>query len=134
MRHAPLVRHVLRGHLQVDVDGDGVVAVVQRHAEAVVHLEAVHVHRQHPRLRQKEKKGMKEMIYLIKHSTNVFGKSVRSWCDEVIVGSILHGGPIELFLIPASAPFISIGNTHDMYVLTQFRLVHGIIKIILKIK
>ena len=28
------------------------------------------------------------------------GKSVRSWCD----GSILHGGPIELFLVPDSVP------------------------------
>ena len=27
------------------------------------------------------------------------GKSIHSW----VVGSILHGGPIELFLIPASA-------------------------------
>ena len=31
------------------------------------------------------------------------GKSVRSWCDGV-VGLILHGGPIGLFLVPANAP------------------------------
>ena len=33
------------------------------------------------------------------------GKSVRSWCNRWVVGSILHGGgTIELYIVPASAP------------------------------
>ena len=43
-----------------------------------------------------------DLVHLKKNDRCIcISRSVRSWCDG-LVGSILHGGPIELFVVPAS--------------------------------